>query len=66
MILVPLGMKSTMADPEFVSYMGIGNSHIRIDVRQNGDSYDAALQIAREIQNDGRVERFSLMRTGGV
>ena len=64
MILVPLGMKSTMADPEFVSYMGIGNSHIRIDVRQNGDSYDAALQIAREIQNDGRVERFSLMRTG--
>ena len=62
MILVPLGMKSTMVDPEFVTYMGIGNSHIRIDVRQK-DIKGSTENIAGKIQNDNRVERFSVMQT---
>lgn len=65
MILVPLGMKSTMAAPEFVTYMGIGNSDIRIDVRQKDDIDNTTLNIADRIQEDERVENFSVMQTRG-
>ena len=65
MILVPMGMKSTMAAPEFVTYMGIGNSHIRIDLRQKDDIRDATLDISNKIQADERVENFSVMQTRG-
>ncbi|MCR4598716.1 MAG: ABC transporter permease [Acetatifactor sp.] len=65
MILVPLGMKNTMANPEFVTYMGIGNSHLRIDVRQSGNDNGAAQQILSAIEKDERVEKHSFMRTRG-
>lgn len=63
MILVPMGMKSTMADPEFVTYMGIGNSHIRVDVRQKDDINAATIKISDAIQKDDRVGELSVMKT---
>ena len=63
MILVPMGMKNTMADPDFVTYMGIGNSHIRIDVRQKDDIEDATGDIVDEIEQDNRIEKLSVMQT---
>ena len=65
MILVPMGMKSTMADPEFVTYMGIGNSHVRIDVRQKDDINNATISIVDAIKKDDRVDSFSVMKTRG-
>ena len=63
MILVPMGMKNTMSAPEFVTYMGIGNSHVRIDVRQNDDIGNTTLNLTNRIKDDDRVESFSVMRT---
>ncbi len=63
MILVPLGMKHTMSDPDFVTYMGIGNSHIRADVRQN-DIKKETFRFIDAIKNDERVDRYCLMQTG--
>lgn len=63
MILVPMGMKNTMSAPEFVTYMGIGNSHVRIDVRQNDDIGNTTLNLANKIKVDDRVECYSVMRT---
>ena len=63
MILVPLGMKNTMANPEFVTYMGIGNSHLRLDVRQSSSESGAAQQILSAIEADDRVASFASMRT---
>ncbi len=63
MILVPLEMKSTMAADDFVTYMGIGNSHIRVDVRQN-DIKQATKIFEDKIRRDDRIERYSLMQTG--
>ena len=64
MILVPLGMKSTMAADDFVTYMGIGNSHIRVDVRQKDDIEQATGRFTDAIKNDERVDRYSVMQTG--
>ena len=64
MVLVPLNMASTIAAPEFVTYMGIGESRIRIDVRQTGDIETAVKPVMDEIGKDSRVTDCVLMRTG--
>lgn len=64
MILVPQNMKSTIEAPEFVTYMGIGESHIRIDVRQTGDVRKIAGEVTEDIGHDNRVRDYVLMETG--
>ena len=64
MILVPQNMKSTIEAPEFVTYMGIGESHIRIDVRQTGNVRKIAGKVTEDIGHDNRVRDYVLMETG--
>ena len=64
MILVPQNMKSTIEAPEFVTYMGIGESHIRIDVRQTGNVRKIAGEVTDDIGHDNRVRDYVLMETG--
>lgn len=63
MILVPWNMKSTIEAPEFVTYMGIGESHIRIDVRQAENVRKTALEVTGDIEHDSRVQDYVLMET---
>ncbi|NLD87441.1 MAG: ABC transporter permease [Clostridiales bacterium] len=64
MILVPWNIKSTIAAPEFVTYMGIGESQIRIDIRQTDDVEKTAKAAAKEIKRDDLVRDYTLMHTG--
>lgn len=64
MILLPQNMKSTIEAPEFVTYMGIGESHIRIDVRQTGNVRKIAGEVTEDIGHDNRVRDYVLMETG--
>lgn len=64
MILVPQNMKSTIEAPEFVTYMGIGESHIRIDIRQTGNVRKIAGEVTEDIGHDNRVRDYVLMETG--
>lgn len=64
MILVPQNMKSTIEAPEFVTYMGIGESHIRIYVRQTGNVRKIAGEVTEDIGHDNRVRDYVLMETG--
>ncbi|MCR5604395.1 MAG: ABC transporter permease, partial [Lachnospiraceae bacterium] len=64
MILVPWNMKSTIEDPEFATYMGIGESQIRIDIRQTENVRDTAMSIIEDIESDDRVSDYVLMETG--
>ena len=64
MILVPWNMKSTIEAPEFVTYMGIGESQIRIDIRQTGNVRRAADSVAEDLAHDNRVQDYALMETG--
>ncbi|MBR4091736.1 MAG: ABC transporter permease, partial [Mogibacterium sp.] len=63
MILVPWNMKSTIEAPEFVTYMGIGESHICIDVRQAENVRKTALEVTGDIEHDSRVQDYVLMET---
>ncbi|MBP5192891.1 MAG: ABC transporter permease, partial [Eubacterium sp.] len=64
MIIVPQSMKTTLGNPEFVTYMGIGNSQIRMDVRQTEDIDKVTENLAAEIEQDERVDSYSVMQTG--
>ena len=64
--LVPRNLYSTMSAPEFVTYMGIGDGEIRMDVRQTDNIDLATEQIASALRLDAEVERFAVLRTGSV
>ena len=72
MVLVPWNMKSTIEAPEFASYMGIGQSQVRIDIRQadagqaNTEQADVGQTVDRvteELKHDDRVSDYALMQT---
>ena len=64
MILVPMNMANTIEDPAFASYMGIGDSRIRIDIRQTDNFEKSEKAAVEEIRHDERVSDYALMRTG--
>ncbi len=64
MVLVPWNMKSTIEAPEFVTYMGIGESQIRIDIRQTENVSKIAGAVTEDIEHDSRVSDYVLMETG--
>jgi putative ABC transport system permease protein len=61
--LVPLHFLSTMRSAEFISYMGVGRSDVRIDVRQSGESGRRFEDMLSRIAADEDVTRFSVLTT---
>lgn len=61
--LVPQNLYSTISAPGFVTYMGIGEGEVRMDVRQTGDIDGVTEQIALCLEQDTRVEKYAVLRT---
>ncbi len=62
-IIIPLNFLTTIQSPDFVSYMGIGKSHIRIDLKQSDDIYQRFTEMTDSISRDSDVELYSPMVT---
>ncbi|MGN0553293.1 MAG: FtsX-like permease family protein, partial [Oscillospiraceae bacterium] len=62
-MLVPQNLYTTMSAPDFTSYMGIGNSDMRIDVRMTDDILGATESIAAELKADNNVQNYSVLCT---
>lgn len=63
LVLVPQNLYSTLSDPGFVTYMGIGNAEIRMDVRQAEEIDDVTGRVARMLERDMQVETYAVLRT---
>lgn len=63
LVLVPQNLYSTMASPGFVTYMGIGNGEIRIDVRQTENISQRTEQLAAKLNNDEQVLKYTVLKT---
>jgi len=48
---------------EFISYMGVGRSDIRIDLRQAGESSEHFDAVVSQIEADEEVDQFSVLTT---
>lgn len=62
-IIVPVNFLNTIQAPSFISYMGIGQSDIRIDLRQSDDIVDRYNKMVSYIQNDPDVEKYTPLIT---
>lgn len=58
-IIIPINFLNTIQSPSFITYMGIGRSDIRIDLRYSDDVAERFNEMNTYIQNDKDVERFS-------
>ena len=63
MMILPRNIERTISDPGFASYMGIGESQIRIDIRESGKSGEAARELEEITGKDERVKKRALMNT---
>lgn len=63
LMLVPQNIAHTISSPEFVTYMGVGNGQIRIDVRQSENIASETQALFSQLAEDTKVERFSVLQT---
>ncbi|MFO8064948.1 MAG: ABC transporter permease [Spirochaetia bacterium] len=61
--LIPLHFLSTIRSPSFISYMGIGSSDIRVDLRQSDDIDERFEEVVEHIAADSEVARFAPLVT---
>lgn len=66
LMLVPANLYSTMSSERFVTYMGIGNSQIRMDIRQTEDISGKQENLRELLEQDERVEKFSMFQTSQI
>lgn len=63
LMLLPQNLYSTMSAPEFVTYMGIGDGEIRMDVRKTEEIDSVTEQIASALKQDTQVRRYAVLKT---
>lgn len=63
LMLVPQNLYSTLSSSEFVTYMGIGNGEIRIDVRQTENINQTTEQVVKKLESDPRVGQHTVLQT---
>jgi len=66
LILLPMNMKNTIENPSFITYMGVGECDIRIDIQHSeklAEQKDAAQSY---LENDSEIEKYAIYRNGYV
>ncbi|WP_053435945.1 ABC transporter permease [Sporosarcina globispora] len=58
-VILPLNMYNTMNSPEFSTYMGIGKSDIRIDLRRTDTITEDFNKLQEELKNDSDIEKYA-------
>jgi putative ABC transport system permease protein len=62
-IIVPQNLHNTIASDIFITYMGVGNSDLRIDLQQTDQIAEKAAEIAAVMENDPSISRFVVLTT---
>ncbi|MBA9028649.1 ABC transporter permease [Peribacillus huizhouensis] len=62
-LILPLNIYNTMNSPEFSTYMGIGKSDMRIDLRRTDTITEDFIKLEEELKNDDDIEKFALYIT---
>lgn len=66
LMLLPQNLYATLSSPAFVTYMGIGDADIRMDIRQGADIGQAAARLASALEGDSQVERYAVLQTSSL
>jgi putative ABC transport system permease protein len=66
LILLPMNIKNTVENPSFMTYMGVGESDIRIDIQYSeklAEQKDVALSY---LENDSEITEYAIYQNGYV
>lgn len=62
-MIVPQNLYNTISSKSFITYMGIGNSDIRLDIQQTGQIADKAAEIAKVMESDSSLSKYAVLTT---
>lgn len=63
LMLIPSNLYSTLSSSEFVTYMGIGNAEIRMDMRQGNEAGEDFETIGATLSEDKDIKEYALYQT---
>ena len=66
LILLPMNMKNTINHPSFMSYMGVGESDLRIDIQYTGDLEAKKELLEAHLNNDADIEKYAIYQYGSA
>nr|WP_300091656.1 ABC transporter permease [Sedimentibacter sp.] len=66
LILLPMNMKNTIENPSFISYMGVGESDIRIDIQYSDKLKEQKDAVMSYLKDDDEIKKYALYKTGYV
>ncbi|MBC3797477.1 FtsX-like permease family protein [Acetobacterium tundrae] len=66
LMLLPLNMKSTVENPSFITYMGVGQSDIRIDIQYTDNLTKQKDAVTSYLENDSEIEKAAIYKNGYV
>lgn len=62
-IIVPQNLYNTISSKNFIKYMGIGNSDIRIDIQQTDNISEKAAEIIKTMSSDSAISKYAVLTT---
>jgi len=66
LILLPMNMKNTIENPSFMTYMGIGESDIRIDIQYSEKLTEQKEAAQSYLENDSETTKYAIYQNGYV
>lgn len=63
LLVIPINLYTTMSSKGFVTYMGIGNCDLRIDLRQSDYLTEDAARISGDMDQDDSILRHTVLIT---
>jgi putative ABC transport system permease protein len=62
-IIMPRSLHNTISSRSFITYMGVGDIDLRLDVQQTDDVSAKTAEIAAALERDGEVAAFVVLTT---
>jgi len=62
-IIVPQNLYNTISSNDFITYLGIGISDLRIDIQQTDHISEKAAEIAAAMENDNAISKYVVLTT---
>jgi putative ABC transport system permease protein len=66
LILLPMNMKNTIENPNFITYMGVGKCDVRIDLQYSENLIQQKDTILSYLRKDSDISKYSIYENGYV
>lgn len=63
LMMIPSNLYSTLSSPKFVTYMGIGDAQVRMDLRTGDGNNEEFMKIEKMLSQDSDVKEYALYQT---